>query len=188
MAGNLWLLLSGCLLCSLFISLLLARSVFTVVGISGYSMYPTLQDGDRLLVIRYRSSHKYQTGQIIVTHPPYNGPWQEKLYVKRLIGLPGNQVTIHSSALNEQIHSTQADKQDDQGNITWQIPEDHCFVRGESSWSEDSLVWGPIPLHCLVGVVLLRLPHRTPASIPPPPTVRTLTPVPPNFAPVDKER
>ena len=42
-------------------------------------MYPTLQDGDRLLVLRHQSLHKYQTGQIVLSHLPYEGPWKEKL-------------------------------------------------------------------------------------------------------------
>lgn len=132
MTINLWFLLSGSLLYILLISLLLIRRRFTVVTVSGYSMYPILQNGDRLLVLRYRSFRKYQTRQIVVIHPPYDNFRQEKLYVKWLTGLPGDQVTIPSSRLNRQIHSIQTNECNEQGSITWRIPEGHCFVKGES--------------------------------------------------------
>ncbi len=141
-------------------------------------MYPTLQDGDRLLVLRHQSLHKYQTGQIVLSHLPYEGPWKEKLYIKRLIGLPDDKVTLHASEVNKLTHSDSVDDNDDKEYITWEIPEDHCFIKGDSRWSEDSVIWGPIPLNLLVGVVLLKLPRRTQTLAPPPPTVRTLTPPP----------
>ncbi len=188
MTINLWFLLSGSLLYILLISLLLIRRRFTVVTVSGYSMYPILQNGDRLLVLRYRSFRKYQTRQIVVIHPPYDNFRQEKLYVKWLTGLPGDQVTIPSSRLNRQIHSIQTNECNEQGSITWRIPEGHCFVKGESHWSEDSLVWGPIPLHCLVGIVLLKLPRRTQVSTPPLLTIEALASSPPDCTPADKKR
>ncbi len=172
----------------LLVLIVFIRECFAVVTVSGYSMHPTLQDGDRLLVLRNQPLHKYQTGQIVLSHPPYQGPWKEKLYIKRLIGLPDDKIILHVSEVNKFTHPDSIDDNDDKGYITWEIPEDHCFIKGDSRWSEDSVVWGPIPLNLLAGVVLLKLPRRTLVSTPLPLTSKTPTLTLPDFVPTDKER
>lgn len=123
-------------------------------------MYPTLREGDRLLVLRCRPSHPFKVGQLIVAHPPYPKKWREKLYVKRLIGLPRHPVTVLQAELNPQIHVAVADSEDAEGNRTWNLPEAYCFIQGDSYWSEDCRAWGPILINSLVGIVHLKLPRR----------------------------
>jgi len=94
------------------------------------------------------------------------------------------QLAIH---LANRSHSNSVDDDDDKAYITWEIPEDHCFIKEDSRWSEDSVVWGPIPLNLLAGIVLLKLPRRTLVSTPPPLTIKTPTPTPPDFMPTDKK-
>ncbi|MCP5100673.1 MAG: signal peptidase I [Chloroflexi bacterium] len=140
--------------------ILYARKRFMLIVVSGGSMFPTMQEGDRLLVLRCHSSHPFKVGQIIMANPPYPGKWREKLYIKQLVGLPRDKVTISFAELNPQIHIAVADYKDKEGNRTWYVPDGYCFVQGDSYWSEDCRAWGPIPLNSLVGVVRLKLPRR----------------------------
>lgn len=143
--------------CAIF----LIRKRVMLVTVSGDSMYPTFWEGDRLLVLKYRSSHRYQIGQIVVAHPPYPpGEWRKKLYVKRLVGLPGDKVVVSPENLNNQIHVTEANSIDAMGNHIWRLSDTHCFIQGDSYWSEDCRAWGPIPVQLLVGTVCLKLPRR----------------------------
>lgn len=146
--------------------ILLLRNWLTLVTVFGDSMYPTLQEGDRLLVLRSRSPHSFKVGQLIVAHPPYEGKWREKLYIKHLAGLPGDKVTISVAELNPQIHFAVAQHEDKDGNRTWHVPDDYCFVQGDSYWSEDCRAWGLIPLNSLVGIVRLKLPRHSSQSAP----------------------
>lgn len=144
--------------CAIF----LIRKRVMLVTVSGDSMYPTFWEGDRLLVLKYRSSHRYQIGQVVVAHPPYPpGEWRGKLYIKRLVGLPGNDVTVSPANLNNQIHIAEADSIDAAGNRIWHLADAHCFIQGESYWSEDCRAWGPIPLQLLIGIVYLKLPNHS---------------------------
>lgn len=185
----LWFFISSLLIISLVL-IVFIRKRFTMVTVLGYSMYPTLQDGDRLLVLRDQPRHKYQTGQIVLSHLPYEGPWKETLYIKRLIGLPNDQVTFHISEVNMFVHSDSVTGNDNEEYITWKIPKDHCFIKGDSRWSEDSVIWGPIPLNLLVGVVLLKLSRHTRVSTSTLLTVKTSASAstPPDFVPANKRR
>ena len=62
------------------------------VLVDGFSMRPTLQDGEFVLVnkLSYRFS-EIQRGDIIVFHFPMN---PEEELIKRVVGLPGDRVTI----------------------------------------------------------------------------------------------
>lgn len=78
-------------------------------------------------------------------------------YIKRVVGLPGDQVTTHIMDLPESERAHQLEFHNEEGERVWNIPERHFFVRGEGS-SMDSLVWGPIPFSSLWGLVIMKLP------------------------------
>lgn len=140
----------------------LVRKKFTLITVLGSSMYPTFRTGDRLLVLKRYFPYQYRVGQIVVAYPPYPSPeWREKLYVKRLVGLPGDEVAVPETQLNSQIHVAEADSIDVSRNRIWRLPDTYCFIQGDSHWSEDCRAWGPIPVQLLVGVVCLKLPRRT---------------------------
>ncbi|XP_066358524.1 uncharacterized protein [Miscanthus floridulus] len=122
----------------------------TFTSVTGESMYPTFTaasnvwGGDFVLaekrcIERYKFSH----GDVILFKCPSN---HKQLFVKRLIGLPGEWIQIPGSL-----------------KLT-KIPEGHCWVEGDNSArSWDSRAFGPIPLGLVQGRVthIIWPPSRT---------------------------
>jgi signal peptidase I len=142
-------------------SIILRSFVVQTFEVPSISMYPTLQEGDRILV--QKCCYSLHRGDIVVfTHPPRDlePPLNEDL-VKRIIGLPGeviwskgNTVYINGKPLSEPYlpKGTQMSE-----SITKQkIPPGHYFVMGDNrSDSYDSRAWGTITQSMIVGRVFL---------------------------------
>jgi signal peptidase I len=129
------------------------------------SMVPTLHTGDRLVVekVSYRF-HPPSTGDIIVFDPPEKlqlmGYAKDQAFIKRLIGKPGEEVSIADGKvyLNAQpleedyIAEPPAYKLEPR-----QIPEDEFFVMGDNrNDSNDSHVWGFLPKKNIIGHAVFR--------------------------------
>lgn len=82
------------LVLAIVLALLIRTFVVESYQVSGYSMYPTLQTGERVLVNKliYRFSAP-EPGQIIVFRSPVI-PSQD--WIKRVIGVPGDRVAIRN--------------------------------------------------------------------------------------------
>ncbi|MBR6702780.1 MAG: signal peptidase I [Clostridia bacterium] len=65
---------------------------FRTVGVSGDSMFPTLHDGDRLILSAFVTQPKY--GDIVVTCQPSAYSYVESTLVKRVIATEGQTVDI----------------------------------------------------------------------------------------------
>ncbi|HEC93857.1 MAG TPA: signal peptidase I [Candidatus Kaiserbacteria bacterium] len=132
--------------------------------VDGESMYPTFQNGNYLIVdeISYRFE-KPARGDVIVFRYPGN---PSIFYIKRIVGLPGETVTIKngnititepngaSRTLNEPFISAK----DKSYNMTDKLTDTQYFVMGDNRpRSSDSRVWGPLPVHNIIGRVLFRL-------------------------------
>lgn len=77
-------------------SFLVLMLVYVVIAfpveVSGQSMYPNLDTGDRLLVEKItKYTEGYSRGDIVVLHPPDNDFID---YVKRIVAVPGDTVKI----------------------------------------------------------------------------------------------
>jgi signal peptidase I len=128
------------------------NAVSARVRVDGFSMIPTLEDGEFVLVskINYRFSN-VERGDIIVFHFPLD-PQQE--LIKRVIGLPGDVisvqnglVSVNGQALNETyIAATPAYSGE------WNVPDGQLFVLGDNrNDSSDSHSWGFLPFDKVVG-------------------------------------
>lgn len=75
------------------IATLINKFLFYQIRVPSGSMYPTIKVGDRIIVTRIYDKSKLKRGDIVVFY------LQEKkdTLIKRLIGLPGDKVTINSS-------------------------------------------------------------------------------------------
>lgn len=133
--------------------------------VSGESMVPTFHDHDYLIIdeLTYRFKPP-QRGDVIVFRPP-NQP-KGVFYIKRVIGLPGETITLKGS----KITVTSKDQPEEQilrepyiQNITTEnmvvtVEEGELFVLGDNRpRSSDSRIWGKLPIENVTGRALIRL-------------------------------
>lgn len=76
--------------------------------------------------------------------------WETPYLIKRLVGLPGDDVRVHQSNF-PQYDTISPDKYDGEYAI-WTVPDKHYFVLGDNPKGTDSRSWGPLPLNALKGV------------------------------------
>lgn len=125
--------------------------------IKGQSMHPNFPDGEYLLtekVTYYRSDP--QRGDVVVFKPPIS----DDEFIKRIIGLPGDTISIlngsiyiNDNILNEDYIPVQTNGSsflnDGQKYI---IPEGQYFVVGDNRpHSSDSRTWGTIEKSAITG-------------------------------------
>ncbi|MHB9019591.1 MAG: signal peptidase I [Minisyncoccota bacterium] len=134
--------------------------------VSGASMEPNFSTGNYLLIdeVTYRLRAP-ERGEVVVFKYP-NDP--SVYYIKRIIGLPGEQVVIKDGEvkiinkenptgikINENYLSTSLKTL---GNIDSTLSGDEYFVMGDNrSFSYDSRSWGSLPKDNIIGIVRLRL-------------------------------
>lgn len=140
--------------------------LFTPIVVDGDSMMPTLENGDRMIVNKIG----YKIGDpdrfdIIVFHAP-----EQKDYIKRVIGLPGDYVEYKDDQLyinGELIEEPYLDAYKEEiteGNLTYDftlkdidpsldvIPEGHVFVMGDNRrFSKDSRHIGIVDQSEIIG-------------------------------------
>ena len=126
------------------------------VRVDGFSMNPTLQDGEYVLVskLSYRLGEP-QHGDIIVFK--YPGELQQDL-IKRIVGLPGDAVQVsglavyvNGEALTEPYIAAAPIYQGQ-----WQVPDGFLFVLGDNrNDSSDSHSWGLLPIENVIGKAIL---------------------------------
>lgn len=140
------------------IAVLLATLLLPVLQVSGDSMNPTLQSGDVLLLLK---TDGMKTGDLCGFY------WQNKLLLKRIIGGPGDVisidrsgvVTVNGEALDEPYVDELALGECDL-KFPYQVPENRYFVMGDhrsTSIDSRSTVIGCVDKSQIVGKVFLRV-------------------------------
>jgi signal peptidase I len=135
--------------------------------VDGDSMNPTLKDRDYLFLSRlaYKTGEP-QRGQIVVFPPP-NAP--DELYIKRVVGLPGETVEIRGGEVY--VNGVRQDQSFTKDGYTGagidaavsregriKVPKGELFVMGDNrNNSEDSRFIGCIKISDVKGVAVLRL-------------------------------
>ncbi len=140
---------------TILLALLLYFAISAVtdrVRVENVSMQPTLYEGELLVVWKpaYRFGEPHR-GDIIVFH--HNRQPQED-YIKRVIGLPGDEVLIENGMLyiNGSLIEEPYIASPPAYNGSWLVPPDSLFVLGDNrNRSSDSHVWGFVPLGDVVG-------------------------------------
>ena len=133
--------------------------VFQVSVVSGHSMDPSLEPGDRLVVdklsYRWRRVKRFD---VVVFECPTPGGVD---YVKRVVGLPGETVELRGGELyvDGRLEAQQFDHVDDLGSYPpVKVPEDSFYVLGDNRpRSLDSRGFGVVAKDRLRGVVRLRV-------------------------------
>lgn len=127
--------------------------------VEGVSMQPGLQSGDLVVVsqIAYDFGARPQRGDVIVLHPPSD---PTAVYVKRIIGVPGDQLFITPNAVyvnGHQLDETyvklidpSAMENEPLGTIN--LGPGQYFVMGDNRQnSTDSRVFGYVPRQNIIG-------------------------------------
>ena len=154
-------------------ALVLRTYVVAPYFIPSESMEPTLKGGggdtdDRILVdkVTYRI-HDPHEGDIVVFNRPDTWQVSDTTLVKRIIGLPGDIVTLRNGLvyvnglrLNEDYVNKACGSAPTKplvaGKSQWRVPMDEYFVMGDNRCnSDDSRHFGPVPKSKIVGRVFV---------------------------------
>ncbi len=140
------------------VAVLVSTLFLPVIQVSGNSMEPTLSDGDVLVLLK---SKHYERSQLCCIS------WQNKMLLKRIIGLPGDvvsidtegNVTVNGALLDEPYVS---DKTLGECDVTFpcQVPEGKVFVLGDhrsTSIDSRSSEIGCVDQDQIVGFVLFQV-------------------------------
>ena len=131
-------------------------AVLARVIVENISMEPTLYPGNFVLVNRmaYRWGGQPKIGEIVIFHNPQN---LSEDYIKRIIGTPGDKVVaqngkiyVNGRALIEPYISAPPEY-----TGQWVVPPNSIFVLGDNrNNSEDSHIWGFVPMSDVIGKAL----------------------------------
>lgn len=133
-----------------FVITLYSIILFHPSAVSGYSMYPTLDDGDLLLNREISENTDISRGDIVIFAKQdfFNG---ENL-VKRVVGMPGDLMELENGQvyINGQLYH---ENYLVSGTVTegiigqYKIPQGHYFMMGDNrDGSSDSRVFGYVAL------------------------------------------
>ena len=143
------------------------------VRVEGFSMVPTLDNGEYVLISRISYlTGNYQRGDIIVFRPPmypdipvlqrffglpgFDDQYED--YIKRIIGLPGETVKIDNGTVfinGVPLVEPYIAAPPDYSN-SWVVPAGELFVLGDNrNNSADSHAWGFLPEKNILGKALV---------------------------------
>lgn len=127
------------------------------IRIESISMQPTLYEGDFVMVnkLAYKIGSP-ERGDVIIFHYPPD-PDREP-YIKRVIGLPGDNVQVQNGTVYINDEPVQEPYISAPPAYTgeWTIPEDTVFVLGDNrNHSSDSHNWGTVPIENVIGKALV---------------------------------
>lgn len=140
------------------IAVLLATLFLPVLQVSGSSMEPTLKDEDILVLAK---TGNYEQGDLVSFY------WQNKLLIKRIIGVPGDVIHIDESgnvSVNGQLLQEPYVDELALGEcdltFPYQVPENRYFVLGDHrsvSIDSRSSAIGCIEKDQIIGKVFMRV-------------------------------
>ena len=136
---NLWLdvynVLSDLVSCLVFVTILFVFAI-RLVGVDGQSMYPTLQDGDRLTLLS-NFIYRPEIGDIVVLKAP---GFEQGPLVKRVIAMDGQTVDIDfetgdvwvDGVLLDEPYINDPTTRFEGVNFPLTVPEGYVFVMGDN--------------------------------------------------------
>jgi signal peptidase I len=158
------------------IAIILTTFVFQSYEVDGPSMETTLQNRDRLIVLKLpktiakftRKQYVPQRAEIVIFNLD-EGSLGKRQLIKRVIALPGERITIKNSKVTVYNEENPDGFNPDSapygsvitytsGDIDLVVPEGSVFVCGDNRPNSlDSRAFGPVPLDDVVGRLALRV-------------------------------
>lgn len=146
---------------AIIIAIIIKTFVFNTTYVLGNSMYPTLEEKDRLFTskIDYLIGSP-KRGDIVILDAPDN---EKKDYIKRVIGVEGDKVEIKNG---EVILNGESLKESyiesgvvTEGEVTVLVPKEEVFVLGDNRnrfASKDSRYFGTVSIKKIKGKAVFR--------------------------------
>ena len=147
------------LICSVLTVVVIFTFFIRLIGVDGHSMIPTLQNGDRLLVVNSLLYDDYRQGDIVVLR---KDSFLEEPIVKRVIAVGGQTVDINfktgrvsvDGKLLEEDYVNELTYLEEGTEFPLTVPEGSVFVMGDnrnnSSDSRDSRL-GTVDTRYVIG-------------------------------------
>ncbi len=139
------------LLLGVFLSLVFVGRPYIVHGLS---MFPTLNDGDRVFVVPYRGNTTPNRGDVVVLR---NVGGTNELLIKRVVALAGDKVTLGDGKVvvnDKYLHKSTNGART--GILKQLVPDNMLYVMGDNEGhSYDSRTFGPVPKSSVVGKAML---------------------------------
>lgn len=137
----------------------LATAILRTYSVNGPSMQPTLRNGEMVVVnqLAYRFGAQPQRGDVVALRPPSD---PKTIYVKRIIGVPGDTLYITPDAVyvnNHRLIETYVHLIDPSGPENEplgvvKLDKNQYFVMGDNRQnSTDSRVFGYVPRQNIIG-------------------------------------
>lgn len=130
--------------------------------VKGESMYPTLENKDLVITLKtaYLNSAPEQ-GDIVI----FKSSFEDKIYIKRVIGTPGDKVEIKSGHVyvnNKELIEEYVSTNYTEGDLEVTVPEEKVFVLGDNRWPNASLdsrssLLGLVPIQRIIGKTIYRV-------------------------------
>lgn len=149
-------------LIAIVIAFVVRSFLMTPIEVKGASMEPTLHSQERMFVTKIGEPKRFD---IVVFHAT-----EDKDYIKRVIGLPGDRIEYKDDVLYingksyEEPYLEESKKRINNGLLTGSftlsetpvdsevVPEGHIFVLGDNRRkSEDSRHIGAVPIESIIG-------------------------------------
>lgn len=148
---------------AIVIAVIIKMFIFNTTVVRGNSMFPTLEENDRLfaekITLYFKSPGR---GQIIVLEAPDD---EDKDYIKRVVAVEGDTVSIIDGEVyvNEEKIEEPYIEENSYTHVYdtnhWVVEEGKVFVLGdnrEQGASKDSRYFGTIPTNSIKGITSFR--------------------------------
>jgi signal peptidase I len=165
------------LVLTLVIYLLIHNFIAQPFEVDQNSMMPTIQPREYVLIDKLSPRFAdYRRGEVVVFQPPDDYQQNGIPFIKRVIGLPGDTVSLENGevfitsaggspvridepyvAVDANGRRVPTQPRDAATTTQWTVPEGSYFVMGDNrAQSQDSRVFGPIDRDLIVGRAWLR--------------------------------
>jgi signal peptidase I len=142
---------------SVLIAVILIVFIYQPVKVEGTSMMPTLTDQERIFINKFTYHFglgDIQRGDMVVFWFPLD---PQKSYIKRVIGIPGDIVSIDAGqvSVNHRLLTEDYVPEDYRDRVSYEehrVPPGEYFVLGDHrSSSSDSRTWGFVKREAIYG-------------------------------------